>query len=672
MYTEEPKKDIDWGNVIKKGLIIVAIAIVVIVIIGLFAKKNPNSNINVYDGGNSSVNNQNPSGSITNSNAYSKEFIDGYRYFHDTAKEYFLISELPNANQTLKYTLQQLIDKGLMLPFSYKDNKACDAEASYALVKNENGTYHMTIMLVCGNEVAKTTEELGCNQLCTGSNGKCDVTVIEPTEDEKILEYRYKQPYTVTDTIYTCEAGFTRSGTKCIKDNKDTVPASKKVTYKCPEGYTSVGEGENMTCTKGTTSTKDPIVSYTYKCPEGYAQSGSGENTKCYKKTENSIPAKENTIYKCPEGYTQSGSGANTKCTKTITTTKNATANNDYSYSCQIGTLSGSQCRVTSSTPAQASTTYDYYCDYGTWNGTTCVYSATNSKSTYYDCSAYKNATNLQNGKCRVTETTKTSGGYTFSDSIISPSGCSYSGLTKNVCPSCSTKKYAHYCSGSTTTKTVDKDAQVKTNNSYSCPYGGTVSGSQCLKGAKAKQNVTYSCPNGGRLSGTQCLTDGYIPADINTKTTYKCSEGILNGTTCTITTTQTANPSVTKEYYCEDKSYSLSGDRCYKTTNEEKPFIKETKKSCENGYTLSGDKCISNGTITKRPSVHTEYLCQEGYTKYGLGSDSKCTKGEVITVDAHKSTQTTTKYRYQWSTETSLPGWERTGETRYTTKASK
>ena len=163
MYTEEPRREINWGSLIKKGLLILFAAVVIFLIIWLVTRNNSNGvNVN-YEGNNNNTieTNKNP-----NSNTYSEIFIDNYRYFHDTAKEYFLISNLPEKGKTLKFTLQELIDKKLVLPFSYTNTDSCDTEASYVSVKNTDGKYEMTTTLVCGKEVATTKEELGCNQIC--------------------------------------------------------------------------------------------------------------------------------------------------------------------------------------------------------------------------------------------------------------------------------------------------------------------------------------------------------------------------------------------------------------------------------------------------------------------------------------------------------------------------
>ena len=75
MYVESNKKEINWGNVIKKGILIILGILVIIFIIWLFNRGNSNK-INVNNGNNSN-------NSTINESFYSNDFIDNYRYFHD-------------------------------------------------------------------------------------------------------------------------------------------------------------------------------------------------------------------------------------------------------------------------------------------------------------------------------------------------------------------------------------------------------------------------------------------------------------------------------------------------------------------------------------------------------------------------------------------------------------
>jgi len=73
----------------------------------------------------------------------------------------------------------------------------------------------------------------------------------------------------------------------------------------------------------------------------------------------------------------------------------------------------------------------------------------------------------------------------------------------------------------------------------------------------------------------------------------------------------------------------------------------------------------VLNTKDTISATKNTEYTCGEGYNKVGTGAAATCTKGSTTTTNPTKSTKSVTKYKYKWSSETSLDGWERTGKTR-------
>ena len=609
MYTEEPRRSIDWGSVLKKGLLILVIALVIFLIVWLFVRNNHPTNINVNNNNNN--NSTNNSGLINDTDFYTKEFIDNFRYFHDDAKEYFLVSELPKEGQTIKYTLQELIDKGIMLPFGY-EGKTCDAEASYVTVTNTNGKYNMTTTLVCGTEVAKTTIELGCNQLCV--SGNCKVEVVNP--EDLTNEYKYKQAYTGTENVYACPAGYTKSGsgnnTICLKGDETTKPATKVVSYNCPTGYTKNVSGDKVTCTKDTSTSAKPIEKVTYSCPTGYLTEGNDE-TKCIKSSSNFKEANVSYTYTCPSGTDyQTGSGSNLKCYKS--TTVNATAK------CSQGTLTNGKCVISGTTTTLTPVkTNSYGCPSGY-----SVYSGSGSSlrcyrktsSGYYNYYSYPHNTTYQ--------------------------GCTYSGTVLQSCgTNCSKRVYAYYCGA-----TYSYKNGVVTGTSYSCPNGtdyhtGSGSSLKCYKNATPERTVDP---------------------------TYSCSKGTLNGTSCVVKEGTLLTTTKTPSYSCES-GYSLNGNRCFKRTQDVKDATKNTTYSCPAGFEAKGSgknmTCTSTGKDTQNSIKHTEYVCEAGYTKFGLGEISKCTKGKVESVKPTVSTKSVTKYRYKWSTEESLPGWERTGEVR-------
>ncbi len=649
MYTEEPKRNINFNKLLKKGLTFIGIVFVIILLVWLISKiggliKNNNNNVDV----NFTDKNEN-NGSLTNPELYSNEFISGYTYFHDTAKDYFLVNELPKNGSTIKYTLNELINKGLILPFAYKDNASCDLEASYITVKNENGKYTMVTTLVCGREVAKTTEELGCNQLCT--NGNCGVVVpSEPTDTE--LEYQYKQSYQETVTNYTCPSGYTKDGKYCIKNDSSTVKAIKKTTYICPAGYTKYGYGSTTICAKGVENKVKPTEVVNYECADGYTKTGTGNNVSCTK----TVNATQITEAKCPTGYSPKGS----LCVKT--TSVAAKANKETI--CPSGySLKNNKCVKTVSTTA----TPEYNCPDSSYtktkSGSTYKCTKTSSYTTSREVISYKYSCSTGNLTSNHTCKYTTSSYYVH---YTKPMGSSVNGcnLVQTYpdpnCKSfyCSTSVWEYYCPGSTKEVAADKTAVLGCKS-------GKESGGKCVHTTTDTKNATPSCKE-GKLSGNQCVIQKEVSTTPTTKTTYSCPKGELSGTKCIIT--EEVKPTNNIKYTC--KEGKLSDDKCIITDNNK--LIKKYTSVCPNGFNKNNGMCVSNGTSTTAYTKKTEYICNSGYTLKGSGSSSVCTKGSVSKIDATKKTSKVTKYRYKWSTETSLEGWERTGLTRQKTTSSK
>ncbi|HSN01936.1 MAG TPA: Ig-like domain repeat protein, partial [Acidimicrobiales bacterium] len=65
----------------------------------------------------------------------------------------------------------------------------------------------------------------------------------------------------------------------------------------------------------------------------------------------------------------------------------------------------------------------------------------------------------------------------------------------------------------------------------YSCPQGGTLSGTTCL-GQSQPASVSYTCPSGGTLSGTSCVTTttSSYPASYHSGPGYYCPAGGVDG----------------------------------------------------------------------------------------------------------------------------------------------
>jgi hypothetical protein len=228
-------------------------------------------------------------------------------------------------------------------------------------------------------------------------------------------------------------------------------------------------------------------------------------------------------FYSCPSGFTLNG----TTCNRTTnypasyegpyTTSANPTYS--YTYSCPNGgTLSGSSCVTSSSYPATSSTSTSYSCPSG---------------------SSGPSSTN----RCRRSRPCTTSTSTTYSSSSSCPGGSSrpvFSGSGPN--------SVVYECTRTTTYCPPDDIffATQTTSTSYSCPQGGTRSGSTCTTTSSYPATQTgqtqtgYSCPSGSTQNGSTCSYPGRG---------YYCPQGgTRNGTTCTLSESQSAtfNPAST------------------------------------------------------------------------------------------------------------------------------
>jgi len=196
----------------------------------------------------------------------------------------------------------------------------------------------------------------------------------------------------------------------------------------------------------------------------------------------------------CESGYTLSGS----TCSKTW--------QSGTSYSCPSGgTLSGTTCTISGSYGATKG------CSTGTLSGDTCNYSCS---GTCYKTGSDQSSTAVG---CDIACSTR-------------PSGCTITSIVQGSCSNTGTCnltcywKYPYSC-----TKTCSSSSYI----TYSCPSGGSLSGTTCYTSSSYgatgtptystdTKSATYSCPNGGTLSGTTCVK-------------YTCPNGgTLSGTTCT------------------------------------------------------------------------------------------------------------------------------------------
>jgi RHS repeat-associated protein len=119
----------------------------------------------------------------------------------------------------------------------------------------------------------------------------------------------------------------------------------------------------------------------------------------------------------------------------------------------------------------------------------------------------------------------------------------------------------------------------------YSCPSGGTLSGSSCITTVMQAAGIgSYSCSS-GTLSGSSCVSGSSIAASVS----YSCPAGqSLSGTTCSLSSGSTT--AGTPSYSCPS-GYTLSGASC--TIQGTATVPATAGYSCPGGGTLSGTSCV-------------------------------------------------------------------------------
>ncbi len=390
MYSEEKSKGFMLKDVIIKLIFLV---LFVFLLIWLFPKM---SDLNIF---------------------YSNIFRENISYMQEAGESYFTKDMLPTeVGETVKITLQEMIDKNLIIPFADKDGNSCNVYSSYVEVtKNEDSTYTLKTNLICNTESNYIEKKVGCNQYCEGN--ACSSSTCGD------LQYEYKKAVTTDIVSYECDKGYSRSGKYCYKTTVKDKEAAKKVyskektvvtdaiknngtevkiklntivtttqdEYYCSEG-TLVGDicrtktDAEKTVVKGT-ATKEP-----YSCEK--------ERTKEVCTTTNTeVPYKCNcsSVYKNGKLIEVCDT-----CTKTVpvqtctdvTTTyigtcyRDVTTEDTVTYSCSKGTLSGTSCIIEKDASIKKGTT-TYKCPEGTTsttgeNATLACYKTTLVEGDYY------------------------------------------------------------------------------------------------------------------------------------------------------------------------------------------------------------------------------------------------------------------------------------------------
>ena len=124
---------------------------------------------------------------------YDSIFNNNVQSMKDAAEKWYTTDRMPEeVGDTSKLTLQDMLDKKLILPFVDKDGNSCDADRSYVTVKKTEDEYIMKVSLTCGSKTDYIIEHIGCYNFC--KDGKCTEEVAKVETEEKTGETVVKNP----------------------------------------------------------------------------------------------------------------------------------------------------------------------------------------------------------------------------------------------------------------------------------------------------------------------------------------------------------------------------------------------------------------------------------------------------------------------------------------------
>lgn len=520
MYSSERSSGFNWKDIITKLLFI---TLFIFLLLWLFPK-------------------------VPNMTAfYSNVFRENINYMQEAAVNYYTNERLPkNVGDVSEMTLQDMIDKSLILPFVDKDGKSCDTKASYVQVTKGEKEYILKVNLVCEDESNYIKEPLGCHDYCDNCEAKVEEPKVEEpkveepkveelkkeepkketvkkevkteTTKQTVTEYEFKQAIKNSNTTYSCPDGYILDGTKCSK----TVTGSRILATKVYSG------GEKI---------EVPAKKYADRIEKEYGVTLKQSHTE--------------TSYYCSSGEPYSGSGSNLVCKIKVS---KVCPSSEY-------TLNGNSCTITKSKVV---------------TGSTCDYSS---------ASVYTGKSSVPSGSCV---------------SIIK----SYSSCSTSVCSS--SKTLYDYKVGKSVTKSSCPDGYntsgtkcVRTVQA-TCPSGSTNLNGTCYKSgtksSKTSTYYTYSCPSSypyeeGSGANLRCYRNKTITGN------YYCEDPKMTYSSCSHTCKYTTEKVLTG-YTCPT-GYNRDGEYCYKTSTSTINAKASTNTTTTYNYKWSRERTIQGWTAT-------------------------------------------------------------------------
>ena len=128
---------------------------------------------------------------------YNRVFSENLKTMKDAAKNYYVGDNIPvSTGDSKTLTLEDMVNKNLIVEFVDKDNNKCSGTNSYATItKTDANKYVLKVQLSCGTETDYILENINIQSNCNFST----ISDIRPVSSRSAFNAKrtieYKKPY---------------------------------------------------------------------------------------------------------------------------------------------------------------------------------------------------------------------------------------------------------------------------------------------------------------------------------------------------------------------------------------------------------------------------------------------------------------------------------------------
>lgn len=141
---------------------------------------------------------------------YDAIFNNNVQTMKNAAEKWYTTDRMPKEDGDIeKLTLQEMLDKKLILPFVDKDGNTCDTDSSYVSVTKDGEEYILKVSLTCGSQTDYIIEHIGCYNFC--KDNSCVQQVEVATDDKGEVKIKVPQTIVPTNNKYAMEYEYRRT-----------------------------------------------------------------------------------------------------------------------------------------------------------------------------------------------------------------------------------------------------------------------------------------------------------------------------------------------------------------------------------------------------------------------------------------------------------------------------